>query len=147
MAETAHQRYEAVSAEWVDAMRQYLSDKVAAENLEGITASASFEYTDPPAHLLRGGRETIGYYIRVRDGKIEVGDHPLPGADAQCVFDYNLIAPTYRYSAEEDLRWMSEHMEKAIAEGRMKISGDASTLQTVLIRADMRDGFFAAYTA
>lgn len=71
-------RYELGSPEWMEAAREYFTTTWTPEELAGASFTRSFEMADPPAHLRRPGRDTIGYYYRVKDGKVEFGDYPLP---------------------------------------------------------------------
>ena len=82
-------------------LRDFLTTEVTDADLDGLTPStASYEMTNPPAHLLRGGRDPVGWYIRFQDGTFEVGDYPLPASecDTQTVADYDTVAPTMRWT-------------------------------------------------
>lgn len=147
MTEATSKRFELGSIEWVDALRQYLATGLGDENLDGITAAASFETTNPPAHLLKDGRDAVGWFIRIEGGQVEVGDHPLAEADVHTLADYEAMAESFRIS---DIEEYSRSLQKKTAEGKMRTTGDRSKAQPIselMMRIDLRDGFYARYTA
>jgi hypothetical protein len=87
------ERYELGSEPWLDVMRAELADGLTGEDLDGIEFTLSEEYTDPPAHLRRGGAATIGWHMRISGGRFEVVGTPLDDADLRVVADYNALLP------------------------------------------------------
>jgi hypothetical protein len=117
MAGGTRERYEAGSAEWLQAFRDFLTSEVTDADMEGLTpCTASYELTDPPQHLLHDGSDSVGWFIRFQDGRFVVGDHPL--AESDCDFltvgDYAALAPTFRWSRAE---W-DENVQRVIGLGR-----------------------------
>ena len=81
------EKYELASPEWVTMLRQLVEEGLAGEDLTGINFSMCEEFADPPAHLRRPGSATIGFYVRIENGEVEVGDHPID-ATFKLVGDY-----------------------------------------------------------
>lgn len=139
-------RYELGSVEWVGALRDYLTAKLGDGPFEG-SASMSFETTDPPTHLLRGGQETVGWFLRLRDGRLEVGDRALPDADVRLVIDYETQARSFRI---QDPAEYAANLQRLNASGAVKSTGDRTKvrpIQELFVRADVPNGFYHAYTA
>ena len=72
MAEKA----EFASQEWVELAREYLEPRAAeaADSIRGVDFELCEVFTDPPAHLLRGDPDRVAWYIRIQNGRLEVGD-------------------------------------------------------------------------
>ena len=111
-------RYEAVSVEWVNALREWLTQKVKGLTLDFEFAWSS-KLTDPPAHLLRGdGRSTIGYTVLVKDGELQVVDGALDDVDLIMIYPYNPTALTMYMHTDQYVEWMTRNAPKL--EGKIK---------------------------
>lgn len=145
--DTRQERYESVSAEWVNALRRYVTAKAEGQTLD-FEVTYSAEYTDPPAHLLRGdGRNSVGYTIRVKGGKLEVFDGARPDeADFGSTATYDPFALAYKLPLEEYTTvWMTETRPAAEAAGKMKWYGDRAAIAPLRPIIAMI-GFYSNYT-
>lgn len=138
---TDGKRYEAFSKEWVDALRNYVTSKVSPADLAGVKGSMSMELINPPEHLLRYGLDRVAWSVNVADGKLEILDRPLAGAECRSVADYALVAPALKLNNADDYKWVMEHREQ------LNITGDPRPLQPIFIRLNLREGFYNVFTA
>lgn len=141
MTNAGSQRYKFLTLEWIDAFRKYATSKVTPEDLAGVDCTVSMEFTDAPKHLVRPGSDGAGYYIRVRGGKLEIGDHPLLEADVHAVGDYEFMRKGQPLNMQEDRKYMQENPSK------YKIIGDISPVRNIFIKIDIREGFYNKHTA
>jgi hypothetical protein len=118
------EKYELASPEWVTMLRGLVEEGLAGEDLAGINFSLCEEFTNPPAHLRRPGSATIGFYVRIEDGEIEVGDHPIDASfklvgDYAAMREYALrpFSPTNLDSDTAALR------QRMIDEGKLLVVG------------------------
>ena len=94
------ERYEVASPEWLAAKTQTVVKYFSEVDLTGITFSFSQEYTDVPDRL-RVGDEPIGYYWRVVDGAVEVGQHVID-ADLNVSCEFEAAIPLSRIVIGDD---------------------------------------------
>jgi hypothetical protein len=89
----------------------------------------------PPDGLRREGEATIGFSVRVADGRVEVGDRPIDNADFKVVSRYEDALVVARNpdasAAQQDM------MEERVAEGRLSIVGDPSAVPTLIAALDI----------
>jgi len=163
MTQDTNPRFEGLSVEWVDAMREfcdvYFADKTVIELPIGgelafppITFMRSFGYKGCPAHLSRGDVQgSTGYSIRLKDGNVvEVLDHPIydeAERDAHLIMDYEVFAPTLRYTFEEDFAFAA-NVDQMLADGKLAYTPSAEVWApfTPWI-VGLRLGFLPNYTA
>ena len=83
----------------------------------------------------RAGARTIGFYVRVGDGHVEVGDRPIDDADCRIISDYADALPIARdpEAAAADPAEMAER----VAAGRLEIIGDPSAAPAVLAEVNL----------
>lgn len=134
MANDSGRRYEFLSPEWLDAFRRYATSKVTPEDLAGVDCTVSMEFTDGPP-------QRPGYYIRVRNGKLEIGGQPLADADVHAIADYQFMRDGQSLNMQADGKYMSENTNK------WRIVGDISPIRNIFIKIDIREGFYNRYTA
>lgn len=134
MAEESNQRYEFLSPDWIAAFRRYATSKVAPADLAGVDCTVSMEFTDAPP-------DRTGYYIRVRDGKLEIGDHPIQDADVHAVSDFQFMRNGQSLNMESDRTYMADNADK------WRIIGDISPIRNIFIKINIREGFYNHYTA
>jgi hypothetical protein len=93
------------------------------------------EFTNPPTHLRRSGAGTMGFFVRVSDGRVEVGDHPIEDADVRIVSDYEGALTVARDpdAPAADPKAIEERM----AEGRLRVFGDPMSAPAVLTELDI----------
>lgn len=141
------QRYEPISAEWVEALREYMLRELADADLDAIACSFSAEFTDPPAHLLRSdGRASVGYSFEISEGRLDVWDGALDSAAARVVADYATVCAHYHLTSDQAERWAAENYPKLIAEGKLKRYGTASVLDNINKVIDIRNDFYALHS-
>ncbi|WP_257556030.1 hypothetical protein [Sphingobium sp. CFD-2] len=142
-----NEKYEALSIEWVDAMRRHVTEKAIGKPLD-FEVVFSIEYTDPPQHLLRGkGDASVGYTIRVKNGVLEVldGAHPEE-ADVGTCAAYDPFALSYRLPLDQYMRFLQDERPKLEAEGKVKRYGNPELIKPLVPVIEML-GFYSKYTA
>ncbi|MGE0687553.1 MAG: hypothetical protein AB7P33_12465 [Dehalococcoidia bacterium] len=129
------QKLEFMSPEWIATAQKVITSALAEKDLNGIDYTPCEEFTNPPKHLLRPGAETIGFYVRVADKKVEVGDHPIETADFRIVSDYQDALPVARDpdAAAADPAVIQERL----AAGRLKIFGNPMDAPPVFGEVDI----------
>ena len=129
------EKFRFMSPAWIEMAREQITKVLAETDLEGINFTLCEEFTGPPDDLRREGASTIGFFVRVVDGRSEVGDQAIDDADLRIVSDYedalviarNPDAPAAQQSA----------MEERVAEGRLKIVGKPTDVPAVLAGLDI----------
>jgi hypothetical protein len=125
---------EFMSVPWLAMAKSEITRALSGRNLDVAPFTLSEEFVNPPEHLRRGG-DTIGFSVRVGDGRVAVGDRPDPGADCRVISDYDdalAVARDARAGAASP-----EEAERRVAEGRVTIVGDASRMPAVLQEVDL----------
>jgi hypothetical protein len=140
MAETL-KKYEYGSPEWVAMVRGLVEDGLADEDLAGVNFSFCEENTDPPAHMRRPGSDTIGFYVRVENGEVEVGDHPIEGTTFKIVGDYTAmreyaLRPFPGANPDPETAALRQRM---IAEGKMRVVGVRAEWPAVISNLDLHN--------
>jgi hypothetical protein len=114
-------KIEFMSPPWIDMAKSQIMRILAGENLAAVNYTFCEEFTDPPEHLRRSGEATIGFYIRIDYGRVEIGDHPIDDADLKIVSDYEDALKVAR--DPNALAADPELMRERVAAGRLKIIG------------------------
>lgn len=141
--EQPHAGHEFMSAKWIAMARSEITAALSSSDLDVPTFTLSEEFTDPPHHLRRGG-DTIGFFVRVGDGRVEVGDRPEPNADLRVISDY---ADALAIARDPDAAAADPaKAERRVVEGRLKVEGDASRMPAILQGLDIHR-LLAAQTA
>jgi hypothetical protein len=135
--------YEFMSVEWIAMAKTEITEALSGSDLDVPTFTLSEEFTDPPRHLRRGD-DTIGFSVRVGNGRVEVGDQPEPDADLRVISDYTdaLVIARDPGAAAAD----PAEAERRVAEGRLRVEGDASRMPESLQGLDIHR-LLAARTA
>ena len=89
------------SKAWIAAARAYLLRASRDADLNGVDVTFNEVFTDPPAHLDPDGVGRIGWYLRVTDGQVEVGEGILPHADLRLTVDYAAVLPAARWLSSD----------------------------------------------
>jgi hypothetical protein len=141
--EQPHVGYEFMSPEWIVMAKTEITEALSGSDLDVPTFTLSEEFTNPPRHLRRGD-DTIGFSVRVGDGRVEVGDQPEPDADLRVISDYTdaLVIARDPTAAAAD----PAEAERRVAEGRLRVEGDASRMPESLKGLDIHR-LLAARTA
>jgi hypothetical protein len=126
------EKFEFASPEWVDMLRDLIVKGLAGKDLSGIEFTVCEEYTDPPADLRRPGSETIGFYVRIANGEVEVVNDVIDRATKKLVCDYGWIKRYAMRFPDPKLR------DRLIAEGIMRVEGEneMSNLPSVWLELD-----------
>ena len=106
-------KLEFCSKEWIAAARAYLLQESTGADLAGVDVTFNEVLTDPPAHLDPHGAGRIGWFLRVADGQVEVGEGVLPRADLRLTVDYQTVLPAARRLSTDAP--MDEAMQAALA--------------------------------
>ena len=124
--------------------REQILRAVDGKDLGTIRFTLCEEFTNPPEHLRPSGAQTIGFYVRLGDGKVEVGDQPINDADCTIISDYADALTIARdpEAAAAEPAMMAEHM----AAGRLKIIGNPSAAPAVLTELNIHK-LLAPHTA
>jgi hypothetical protein len=118
-------KVEFASPEWMAAIEGKLR-RMAAENPDWRFGICEV-FTDSPKHLAADG--VIAWHCRVADGKLDFRMGEADDVDIKNIADYQAILPFARLhltpETQADYVKMSE---RALADGKLKRVGDASTL-------------------
>jgi hypothetical protein len=124
------EKFDFASVAWVAAVRTCVEGLLSDQDLTGIDFTMSEEFTDPPYGRSLTSAGTLGWYLRIRDNAIDLGNHPLDEADVRVVADYrtprDLSRRTWAGNSEA-MATAKVLREQAVAEGRLRIAGDLST--------------------
>ena len=137
-------RFEFMSPTWIAMAREQILRALDGKDLRTIRFTLCEEFTNPPEHLRPSGAQSIGFYVRLRDGQVEVGDRPINDADCTIISDYADALSVARdpETAAADPAVMAERM----ATGRLKIIGDPSAAPAVLTELNIHK-LLAPHTA
>jgi hypothetical protein len=115
--------------------REQITSALAGQDLAGIDFTLCEEFTAPPADLRRQNATTIGCFVRVADGRVEVGDHPVDDADLRVVSDY---ADALSIARDPDApAAQPSAMAARVAEGRLSVAGDPAAVPAMLAALDI----------
>lgn len=135
--------YEFMSSPWIATAREEITSALSGRELDVRPFTLSEEFTDPPRHL-RHGSETIGFSVRVGQGRVEVGDRPEPAADCRIISDY---ADALEVARDPDAGSADPaEAERRVAEGRLRIVGDPTRMPPALQQLDVHR-LLARFTA
>src|SRR5262245_58760423 len=81
--------FECLSPEWLAAVQRIAERLLGKLDAAGLDFTVGEELTDPPAGRARTSAGTLGWFLRIRDGVLQVGDQPLATADVRVVADYD----------------------------------------------------------
>jgi hypothetical protein len=129
------EKYRFMSIDWVEMARREITQLLATKDLAGIQFTLCEEFTEPPSDLRRDGAATIGFYVRVDNGRVEIGDRPIDNADLKFVSTYDDALAIAR-DPDAPTAQPSE-IEERIAAGTLKIEGDPSKAPAVLQEVDI----------
>lgn len=135
------EKYEYGGPDWVAMVRGLVEEGLAGEDLTGINFSFCEENTDPPPHLRRPGSDTIGFYVRVENGEVEVGDHPVDSTTFKIVGDYAAMReyamrPFPGANPDPETAALRQRM---IEEGKMRVEGVRSQWPAVISNLDLHN--------
>ena len=129
------EKYRFMSPAWIEMAREQITTALAGADLGRLEFTLCEEFTKPPNDLRREGAATIGFFVRVVDGRAEVGDHPIDDADFKVVSDYEDALAIARDPDAPAAQ--PELMQERIAEGRLEILGNPSDVPAALAELDI----------
>ena len=138
------ERFEFMSPAWIAMAREQILRVLNGKDLRTVRFTLCEEFTNPPEHLRPSDAQTIGFYVRLYDGRVEVGDRPIQDADCTIVSDYADALSVARdpEAAAADPAVMA----KRLAAGRLKIIGDLSAAPAALAELNIHK-LLAPHTA
>lgn len=122
----SQETFEFLGPEWLDAVQRIAERLLGKVDTAGLDFTVSEKLTDPPAGRARTAAGTLGWFLRIRDGIVQVGDQPLEDADVRVVADYDTHHDLSRRVWAGDAEAMAASgkiMEQAAKEGRLRIEG------------------------
>jgi hypothetical protein len=129
------EKFRFMSPAWIEMAREQITAALAGVDLGRLEFTLCEEFTNPPNELRREGAGTIGFFVRIVDGRAEVGDHPIDDADFKVVSDYEDALAIARDPDAPAAR--PELIQQRIAEGRLEIVGNPSGVPTALAELDI----------
>lgn len=136
------ERFEFCSQAWVDYARKYIEEASADTDLEGISVSFNEVFSDAPPGLDPDEEGRIGWFLRVRDGRLEVDRGILEQADLRITADYATTLPLARiiFSGNpEGAREAMQLVSDATAAGKMRREGNDAVMATLPWLARLHD--------
>ncbi|MGB3409896.1 MAG: hypothetical protein WBA45_01760 [Microthrixaceae bacterium] len=131
----AESNYEFMSPAWIAMAEREITNALAESDLDDVEPfTLSEEFTDPPRHLRRDG-DTIGFFVRVAQGHVEVGNRPDPNADCRVISDYADALSVARDPESGSAK--PAEAERRITDGRLRIEGDPALMPAVLQQLDL----------
>ena len=129
-----NEKYEFSSQAWVDCAHDILIEAAGDTDLSGIEVSFSEVFTDAPAHLDPDSKGRIGWYMKIKDGQLNVKKGIPDHADLRITTDYELTVPLGRTvfegnpeAVEEAGKVVADLMKKGI----MVREGDEDALSNL----------------
>lgn len=140
----SQETFEFLGPEWLAAVQRIAEQLLAKLDAAGLDFTVSEELTDPPAGRARTATGTLGWFLRIRDGVVKVGDQPLEDADVRVVADYDThhdLARRIWAGDAEALAASRRLREQAANEGRLRIEGGLALAPDVVhqLIADLHD--------
>src|SRR5687767_1040178 len=128
--------YEFAGPDWVAAIGRMIHDGAAGQDLSGVDYSMCEVFTDAPPHLCAEGETTVGWYLRIRDGAVEVAPGRLDDATFLVTGDYATVLPLAR-SVMAGNPAAAALAGEAVATGRLRVVGDRTTAPAFLAMLDL----------
>lgn len=129
------EKFRFMSPAWIEMAREQIVESLTGTDLEGVNFTLCEEFTNPPDDLRRESASTIGFVVRIVDGRVEVGDQPTDDCDFRVVSDYEDALAIAR-DPDAPVAQPSM-MERRIAEGRLRIVGDPAAVPATLAGLDI----------
>ena len=129
-------RFEFCGNEWIGAARDYLLGASKEVDLSGINVAFNEVFTDPPAELDPDGAGRIGWFVRVADGRLEVGAGILAEADLRILCDYQTVLPAARHAFSDGP--LGETIQGSLM-GAIVREGDPRAMESLDFMAGLHD--------
>src|SRR4051812_34575013 len=85
----SQETFEFLSPEWLATVQRIAQRLLGNIDVTGVDFTISEELIDPPAVRARGAAGTLGWFLRIRGGVVQVGDQLPDDADGGVVADYD----------------------------------------------------------
>ena len=131
----AMEKFRFMSPAWIEMAREQITKALAGADLDGMNFSLCEEFTNPPDDLRRDGASTIGFVIRIVDGRVEIEDQPTDSCDFRVVSDYGDALAIARDPDAPVAQ--ASMMEQRMAEGRLEIVGNPGDVPATLAGLDI----------
>jgi hypothetical protein len=136
--------FEFLSPEWLAAVQRIAERLLGKLDAAGVDFTVSEELTAPPAGRARTAAGTLGWFLRIRNGVVQVGDQPLEDADMRVVADYDTHHDLSRrvWAGDPEAMATSGRLrEEATKEGRLRTEGGIAQAPDVVrqLVADLHD--------
>lgn len=129
------EKFRFMSPAWIEMAREQISKSLTGTDLGGMNFTLCEEFTNPPEDLRREGASTIGFAVRIANGRVEVGGQPTDDCDLRVVSDYDDALAIAR-DPDAPVAQLSM-MEQRMAEGRLKIEGNPADVPATLAGLDI----------
>lgn len=129
------EKFRFMSPAWIEMAREQISKSLTGTDLGGMNFTLCEEFTNPPEDLRREGASTIGFAVRIVNGRVEVGGQPTDDCDLRVVSDYDDALAIAR-DPDAPVAQLSM-MEQRMAEGRLKIEGNPADVPATLAGLDI----------
>ena len=129
------EKFEFASEQWVDVARETLQNLSAGEEFGDLEISFCEEFTDPPENLSPTG-ESIGWYLKIANGELEVSAGVLKEADMKVIADYATVLPLARATHAE---MAANPPDVAALAGKMTREGDPSKMAALTWMGQLHD--------
>jgi hypothetical protein len=130
------EKFEFISPAWIAAVGREVGQILADRDLAGVDFTICEELTDPPPNRPLTSVGTIGWYLRIRDEKIELGERPVDDADFRLIADYRTHHDLARrvWAGNPEAMTASKNLrQQATVEGRIRTEGDLSAAPPVVL--------------
>ena len=124
-----------MSPAWLQMAHEQITAVLAQQDLAGIDFALCEEFTNPPEDLRHTDAATIGFFVRVSDGRVEVGDRPIDNANLKVVSTYDDALSIARDPDAPAAQ--PGAMADRLAQGTLRIDGDPSSAPQVLAELDI----------
>jgi hypothetical protein len=129
------EKFRFLSSEWIAMARGEITQALASTDLRGVHFTLCEEFSNAPDDLRADDQDTIGFFLRVTDGRVEVGERPTDRADLRIVSDYD---DALEIARDPDAPAAAPSaMEQRIAEGRLQVIGDPAAVPPSLAALDI----------
>jgi hypothetical protein len=131
----SQETFEFLSPEWLATVQRIAQRLLGNLDVTGVDFTISEELIDPPAVRARGAAGTLGWFLRIRGGVVQVGDQLPDDADVRVVADYDTHHDLTRriWAGDPEAVATSKRLrEEATKDGRLRIEGDLAQAPDVV---------------
>ena len=129
------EKFEFASQQWIDVARETLQNLSAGKDLGDLEVTFCEEFTDPPENLSPTGA-SIGWYMKIANGELEVAAGGLKDADMKVIADYATVLPLVRATHAE---MAANPPDAAALASKMSREGDAAKMASLTWMSQLHD--------